>query len=141
MEAGYLTDKMLAAYCVPRTAKKAVAHESFAITNPNKVRSVMRKFSANQTAFHAKDGSGYDFVADMTVKLDGLNPLVAADTVKPLTAWRKFDPERQGMTTTDLPDSMPAATLIAAKRSVMLFARSYCAFTRSAYSGFPVDAR
>lgn len=78
-------------------AKKAVAHESFAITNPNKVRSVMRKFSANQTAFHAKDGSGYDFVADMTVKLDGLNPLVAADTVKPLTAWRKFDPERQGM--------------------------------------------
>ncbi len=78
-------------------AKKAVAHESFAITNPNKVRSVMRKFSANQTAFHAKDGSGYDFVADMTVKLDGLNPLVAADTVKPLTSWRKFDPERQEM--------------------------------------------
>ncbi len=78
-------------------AKKAVAHESFAITNPNKVRSVMRKFSANQTAFHAKDGSGYEFVADMAVKLDGLNPLVAADTVKPLTSWRKFDPERQGM--------------------------------------------
>ena len=78
-------------------AKRAVAHESFAITNPNKVRSVMRKFSANQTAFHAKDGSGYEFVADMAVKLDGLNPLVAADTVKPLTSWRKFDPERQGM--------------------------------------------
>ena len=31
----------------------------------------------------------------MVKKLDGLNPLVAADTVKPLTRWQRFDPERQ----------------------------------------------
>ena len=76
-------------------AKKAVEHEAFAITNPNKVRSVMRRFAGNQKAFHAKDGSGYEFVSDMAVKLDSLNPLVAADVVKPLTSWRRFDPERQ----------------------------------------------
>ncbi len=76
-------------------AKKAVEHEAFAITNPNKVRSVMRRFAGNQKAFHAKDGSGYEFVSDMALKLDSLNPLVAADVVKPLTSWRRFDPERQ----------------------------------------------
>ncbi len=79
------------------SAKAAVNHEAFAITNPNKVRAVMRRFSGNQKAFHAKDGSGYEFVADMAVKLDRINPLVAADTVKPLTSWRRFDPERQAM--------------------------------------------
>ena len=76
-------------------AKKAVNHEAFAITNPNKVRSVMRRFTGNQKAFHAKDGSGYEFVADMALKLDGINPLVAADVAKPLASWRRFDPERQ----------------------------------------------
>ena len=78
-------------------AKKAVNHEAFAITNPNKVRSVMRRFSGNQKAFHAKDGSGYEFVADMALKLDGINPLVAADVAKPLASWRRFDSERQEM--------------------------------------------
>ena len=78
-------------------AKKAVDHEAFAITNPNKVRAVMRRFTGNQKAFHDKSGSGYEFVADMVLKLDGLNPLVAADVVKPLTSWRRFDPERQEM--------------------------------------------
>ena len=78
-------------------AKSAVNHEAFAITNPNKVRAVMRRFSGNQKAFHAKDGSGYEFVADMVLKLDGINPLVAADVAKPLASWRRFDPERQAM--------------------------------------------
>ena len=77
------------------TVKALVEHPAFVITNPNKVRAVMRGFTGNAPAFHAKDGSGYDFVADMTLKLDGLNPLVAADTVKPLTRWQRFDPERQ----------------------------------------------
>lgn len=78
-------------------AKAAVEHPAFQITNPNKVRSVMRSFASNKSALHAKDGSGYQFVADMTMKLDGLNPLVAADTVKPLTSWKRYDPERQAM--------------------------------------------
>lgn len=75
--------------------KGLVEHPAFVITNPNKVRAVMRGFTSDATSFHAKDGSGYKFVADMVKKLDGLNPLVAADTVKPLTRWQRFDPERQ----------------------------------------------
>ena len=57
----------------------------------------MRGFASNAPALHAKDGSGYAFVAEMTKKLDSINPMVAADTVKPLTKWKKFDPERQEM--------------------------------------------
>lgn len=79
------------------TVKGLLEHPAFVITNPNKVRAVMRGFSSNAPALHAKDGSGYEFVSDMTVKLDGINPMVAADTVKPLTRWKKFDPERQEM--------------------------------------------
>lgn len=79
------------------TVKGLLEHPAFVITNPNKVRAVMRGFSSNAPALHAKDGSGYEFVSDMTVKLDSINPMVAADTVKPLTRWKKFDPERQEM--------------------------------------------
>ena len=79
------------------SAKAVIEHPAFAMTNPNKVRAVMRNFSKNEKAFHAKDGSGYEFVAEMAVKLDGVNPLVASDTVKPLTTWKRFDPERQEM--------------------------------------------
>lgn len=79
------------------TVKSLVEHPAFVITNPNKVRGVMRGFCSNATAFHAKDGSGYEFVADMVLKLDELNPLVAADTVKPLTSWKRFDPERKAL--------------------------------------------
>ncbi len=78
-------------------AKAAVEHEAFAITNPNKVRSVMRSFSANQKALHAMDGAGYAFVAEMATKLDDVNPLVAVDVVKPLTSWKRHAPERQEM--------------------------------------------
>lgn len=77
------------------STKDVVEHPAFVITNPNKVRAVMRNFAGNKAALHAKDGSGYNFVADMALKLDGINPLVAADTVKPLTSWKKFDAERQ----------------------------------------------
>lgn len=79
------------------SAKAVVEHPAFAITNPNKVRAVMRNFAGNKSALHAKDGSGYEFVAQMAMKLDDLNPLVAADTVKPLTSWKRYDAERQAM--------------------------------------------
>lgn len=80
-----------------QTVKGLLEHPAFVITNPNKVRAVMRGFSSNAPALHAKDGSGYAFVAEMTIKLDSINPMVAADTVKPLTRWERFDPERREM--------------------------------------------
>ena len=77
------------------TVKRLIEHPAFVITNPNKVRAVMRGFSSNPEAFHAEDGSGYAFVADMVTRLDDINPQVAADTVKPLTKWRRYDAASQ----------------------------------------------
>ena len=76
--------------------KELMNHEGFAMDNPNKVRSLIGAFSAgNPVCFHAKDGSGYEFLADQMIKLDKINPQVAAKMLTPLSRWKKLDPERQ----------------------------------------------
>ena len=78
------------------TVKKLLTHESFAITNPNKVRALIGAFANNNpTAFHAKDGSGYDFVAEQTLAVDKLNPQVAAQIPVALGDWKKYDADRR----------------------------------------------
>ena len=50
-------------------------HESFQFTNPNKLRSVVGAFCrGNPDQFHARDGSGYQFLGDVIRKIDPLNP-------------------------------------------------------------------
>ena len=64
--------------------------------NPNKVRSLVGSFAMrNLPAFHAADGSGYSFLADRVIELDGINPQVAARLVQPLGRWQRFDSDRQ----------------------------------------------
>ncbi|MDE1148432.1 MAG: aminopeptidase N [Azospirillaceae bacterium] len=70
-------------------------HPSFAIRNPNKVYALVGSFTANQSKFHAADGSGYAFLADTVLTLDRLNPQVASRMVKPLARWRPYDAGRQ----------------------------------------------
>ena len=77
------------------TVKALMNHESFVITNPNKVRALIGAFASNPTVFHAKDGSGYDFIAEQTIAVDKINPQVAANLPVALGAWKKYDPERQ----------------------------------------------
>ncbi len=61
-------------------------HPAFSIKNPNKVRALVGAFSTQNTAnFHAADGSGYAFLADKVIKLDALNPQMAARMISPLT--------------------------------------------------------
>ena len=47
--------------------------------------------------FHAPNGAGYSFLADNIIKLDPVNPQVAARLVAPLTRWKKYDAARQRM--------------------------------------------
>ena len=76
--------------------KNLTAHPSFSIKNPNKVRALIGSFcSANHWQFHAKDGSGYDFLTEYILRLDDINPQIAARLLTPFTFWRRFDPERQ----------------------------------------------
>ena len=83
--------------------EELMEHPAFSIKNPNKVRSLIGAFaSGNPVQFHAKDGSGYRFLADRVIELDRLNPQTAARMAAPLRRWRKFDAARQGRMRTEL---------------------------------------
>ena len=45
---------------------------------PNLVRSLIGSFSRNYKHFHAKDGSGYKYVADKILEIDKINPQMAS---------------------------------------------------------------
>jgi len=71
-------------------------NESFSMSNPNKVRSLIGVFcSINHVRFHEKYGAGYRFLADRIIQLNSINPQIAARLVSPLINWRRYDPERQ----------------------------------------------
>ncbi|HEC73719.1 MAG TPA: aminopeptidase N, partial [Methylophaga aminisulfidivorans] len=76
--------------------KGLMKHESFNIKNPNNVRALIGAFCRNNPIhFHAKDGSGYRFLAEQIMLLDELNPQVAARMLGALNSWRRYDSERQ----------------------------------------------
>ncbi len=75
--------------------QKLTEHESFNWKNPNKVYALIGGFSNNFIHFHAKDGSGYKFLADTVIRLDDFNPLVASHIAKFFGNWRKLDEERR----------------------------------------------
>jgi len=76
--------------------KSLLGHPAFNLRNPNKVRALIGAFAhGNPAAFHAADGSGYDFVADRIIEIDELNPQIAARLVSAFNRWRNFDPGRQ----------------------------------------------
>ncbi|MCU7877337.1 MAG: aminopeptidase N [Candidatus Thiodiazotropha sp. (ex Lucinoma borealis)] len=73
-------------------------HPAFSLRNPNKVRSLIGVFcSANLSEFHAADGSGYTFLTDQVLELDGLNPQIAARLMRIMSRWRRYDDERQAL--------------------------------------------
>ncbi|HAT36313.1 MAG TPA: aminopeptidase N [Rhodospirillaceae bacterium] len=73
-------------------------HEAFSMTTPNRVRALIGAFcSSNQLKFHNGDGSGYEFLADRVVELNGINPQIAARLLTPLSRWRRFDSDRQAL--------------------------------------------
>lgn len=82
--------------------RRLTGHPAFSIRNPNKVYALVGGFTANQARFHAADGSGYAFLAERVLELDGLNPQVASRMVKAFARWRKFDAGRQAHARTQL---------------------------------------
>ncbi|MFT4058841.1 MAG: aminopeptidase N [Legionella sp.] len=76
--------------------KKLLKHPDFSIKNPNKARSLIGAFCmANPRNFHAKDGSGYVFLAEMLMIVDQINPQIAARMASPFTRWQRYDKPRQ----------------------------------------------
>lgn len=81
----------------PERVKALLEHPAFDLKNPNKVRSVIGTFAQNAIHFHNVNGEGYRFLADHILTLDSLNPQIAARLVGPLSKWRRYDNERQGL--------------------------------------------
>jgi len=87
---------------LPRV-KALMEHPAFDIRNPNKVRCVIGAFCFNNAVgFHQLDGSGYEFLADQIITLNGINPQIASRLLTPLTRWKKFSRQRQDLMQTAL---------------------------------------
>ncbi|RXJ74296.1 aminopeptidase N [Veronia nyctiphanis] len=75
--------------------KKQMSHPSFSLKNPNRLRSLIGAFAQNTVHFHAKDGLGYEFLTDILIELNEINPQVASRLIDPLLKLKYFDAERQ----------------------------------------------
>lgn len=58
---------------IPSQVDGLLQHPDFSLTNPNKCRSVISAFAANMKYFHAKDGSGYKWLADRILQVHFLS--------------------------------------------------------------------
>ena len=70
-------------------------HPAFDIKNPNRISALIGVFAGNVVGFHAKNGSGYRFIADMVLRIDPINPHSAAGLAKSFARWRDYDETRQ----------------------------------------------
>jgi aminopeptidase N len=76
--------------------RRLQSHPAFAMTNPNRVRSLVGSFSlANPTQFNRADGAGYALVAETVLALDGTNPQVAARLMTAFGPWRRLESGRR----------------------------------------------
>lgn len=73
-----------------------LAHPLFDYSNPNRVRSVLTTWvNSNPRSFHCATGVGYELLVDQIIKIDPLNPQLAARLVEPLTQWQRHETQRQ----------------------------------------------
>lgn len=75
--------------------RNLLKHPAFDLRNPNKVYSLIGGFRGSPVNFHAKDGSGYQFLGEMVVQLDKINPQVASGMASAFSRWRRYDENRQ----------------------------------------------
>ena len=89
------------AHAAPGTAvelaQTLAARADFDWRVPNRFRALVGALSGNHAAFHRSDGAGYRFVADWLLKVDPLNPQLAARMSTAFETWRRYDADRQGL--------------------------------------------
>jgi aminopeptidase N len=66
-------------------------HTAYSGSNPNKVRALFHSFfTGNLAEFHRLDGRGYELWVEQVLRLDGVNPQVAARLARALDRHAKF---------------------------------------------------
>jgi aminopeptidase N len=73
--------------------RELLADARFDFTNPNRIRALLGGFArGNRPGFHRPDGAGYALIADEILRLDALNPQLAAALAGILAPWRRHVP-------------------------------------------------
>jgi aminopeptidase N len=93
-------------------------HPDFDLRNPNRVRSLVGMFCANQKYFHTRSGEGYALLTDTILALDPMNGQVSARMVTALGQWRRHDTQRQGLMRASLERLLATSTLSANAREM-----------------------
>ena len=71
-------------------------HPLFSYAMPNKVRALIGNFALqNPLQFNRSDGAGYQFVASEVLKIDALNPQIAARMLGCFRSWKSLEPGRR----------------------------------------------
>ena len=80
------------------TVQALMQNPVFSIENPNNVYALIYGYAVNNPmAFHHISGEGYQFLAQQVIRIDQINPMVAARIITPLTHWRRYDSKRSHM--------------------------------------------
>ncbi|WP_206378267.1 aminopeptidase N [Sneathiella limimaris] len=83
--------------------QELLSHPAFNYLNPNRVRSLIAAFAAgNPRHFHKTSGDGYRFLSDAVIKLNTINPQIAARLIGPLGQWKRFSEKRQNLMKAEL---------------------------------------
>ncbi len=70
---------------------RLLEHPDFNIKNPNRVYSLLGAFGGNYSQFHRVDNNPYDFYAEQILKIDLLNPQVAARLAGHFDIWPQLE--------------------------------------------------
>ena len=72
-------------------------HPDFNWKNPNRFRALFGALYMNQAGFHDPTGAGYQLFTDWLLRLDPVNPQIAARLSGAFESWRNYDADRQAM--------------------------------------------
>jgi aminopeptidase N len=75
--------------------RRIAGSDAFKITNPNCCYSLFGGFASSSVNYHAADGSGYAYLADVVLQLDKINYQVASRIVSKFTSFKQYDVARQ----------------------------------------------
>ena len=82
--------------------KELEKSEIYDVTVPNMVRALIGGFTANTKHFHAKDGSGYQFVADKLIEIDKINAQMASRLAGAFKLYKKMNEESKELMRVEL---------------------------------------
>ena len=69
---------------------------AFTLKNPNRVQALLGAFvRGNPSGFHRADGAGYRLLAERLLRLDALNPQLAARLATAFNGWRRLESRRR----------------------------------------------